>query len=266
MAMILEVFHSLPAGNQSGHAPILFVHGSYCGAWIWRDRFMPYFAKRGYASHAVSLRGHGGSEGILAWASLADYVEDVASAVSGIGSEPILVGHSMGGLLVQHYLATHPVKAAVLLSTLPPSGLASSAMHMSMFSPDVLWQLGLLQSLGPQAVSPEIIHRAFFSDKTSQESVHLLMPKLQAESHRVSTELLCPAQPTPPDGVMRPPVLVLGGDKDAFLPSSAFRETATYFKGELEILPGAPHGLMLDDAWWQPTADKIIAWLKGKEL
>jgi hypothetical protein len=36
------------------------------------------------------------------------------------------------------------------------------------------------------------------------------------------------------------------------------------FKGELRILQGAPHGLMLDHAWWQPTADEMIAWLTAQ--
>lgn len=264
--MRLEIFRSTPATGDSHHAPILFVHGSYSGAWIWNEKFMPYFAARGFACHALSLRGHGGSEGILAWTSLEDYVNDVAAATQRLERPPVLVGHSMGGLIVQYYMTTAPAAAAVLLAPLPPSGLASSAMHMSMFAPDVLWQLGLLQSLGPTAVSPEIIHRAFFTDKTPAAEVRHLMPKLQAESQRVSAELLCPSQPQPLADDAHLPVLVVGGDADVFLPSSAFRETATYFKGDLDILHGAPHGLMLDDAWWQPTADTVIAWLEKKGL
>ncbi|MDR3436704.1 alpha/beta fold hydrolase [Telmatospirillum sp.] len=264
--MKLEILRSQPSQPAPNHPPILFVHGSYCAAWIWSERFMPYFSDQGYSCNAVSLRGHGGSEGTLAWASLADYVDDVATAAADLGTPPIVIGHSMGGLVAQHYLVAHPAAAGVLLAPLPPSGLTSSAMHMSMFSPDVLWQLGLLQSLGPDAVSPEIIHRAFFSDSTPGDAIIHLMPKLQGESQRVSTDLLCPDQPNLSSDHPLPPILVLGGDADLFLPTSAFRETATFLRGELQILPGAPHGLMLDHAWWQPTADAVIAWLKAKGL
>jgi pimeloyl-ACP methyl ester carboxylesterase len=227
---------------------------------------MPYFAEKGYSCHALSLRGHGGSPGALAWATLGDYIEDVSSCAARFDKLPIMIGHSMGGLIVQHYLATHPVAAAVLLASVPPSGLASSVMHMSMFSPEVLWQLGLLQSLGPAAVTPEIIHRAFFSDQTPTEAVRQLMPKLQGESNRVSADLMCPDQPKQVSGLPPSPALVLGGDADAFLPTSAFRETATFLRADLKILQGAPHGLMLDDAWWQPSADTIIDWLIEKGL
>ena len=137
---------------------------------------------------------------------------------------------------------------------------------MSSFAPDVLWQLGLLQSLGHQAVSADVIQRAFFSDQTPGEDVKHLLPRLQSESHRISSELLCPAQPMPRIGKDALPVLVLGGDADAFLPTSAFREAANFWHGDLEIIKGAPHGLMLDHAWWQPAADKILTWLAGKQL
>ncbi|HIJ37970.1 MAG TPA: alpha/beta hydrolase [Rhodospirillaceae bacterium] len=267
--MLQEVLRCPAKGqtkDQRQHAPLLFVHGSYCAAWIWAEKYLPYFAERGFSANAVSLRGHGGSEGLLSWASLADFVDDVVKAVAGFKTKPVIIGHSMGGLVVQHYLSKHPAAAAVLMSSVPPSGLGSSIMHMTMFSPDVMWQLGLLQSLGPEAVSAEIIRRAFFTSDASVEEVRHLLPKLQSESHRISAELLAPSQPSPPSGPDRPPVLVLGGDADIFLPNSAFRETATFFGADLEILKGAPHGLMIDPLWWQPSADTIIAWLEKKGL
>ena len=39
--------------------PLLFVHGSFSDARVWRDNFLPYFARHGYPAHAFSLRGHG---------------------------------------------------------------------------------------------------------------------------------------------------------------------------------------------------------------
>ncbi|MBC7517162.1 MAG: alpha/beta hydrolase [Alkalinema sp. FL-bin-369] len=43
-------------------SPIFFVHGAWHAAWC-RENFLPYFANHGYAAYAVSLRGHGTSEG-----------------------------------------------------------------------------------------------------------------------------------------------------------------------------------------------------------
>ena len=268
--MNLEFLHAKAVGRKGKEAngTVLFIHGAYCGAWIWAETFLPYFCQQGWDSYAVSLRGHGGSEGSLSWSTLADYVDDVEAAMERAGGKAVLIGHSMGGLIVQHYLArdgrAESVRAAVMMSSVPPSGVASSAMHMSVIAPDLLWQLGLLQTLGPEAVSPQVIQRAFLSPGVPPESIQALLPKLQQESQRVATDLLAPPQPKPPPLGQRPPILVLGGDADAFLPVAAFRETATYWNGDLKILQGAPHGIMIDANWWQPAADTILEWLEQR--
>ena len=73
--------------------------------------------------------------------------------------------------------------------------------------------------------------------------------------------MLAPVQPIPVQGEGAPPILVLGGDADVFLPVSAFHEIATYFGADLKIIPGAPHCLMIDEKWWKKTADEILSWL-----
>jgi pimeloyl-ACP methyl ester carboxylesterase len=203
---------------------------------------------------------------MLSWASLADYCEDVTGAVATLEEAPVLIGHSMGGLIVQHLIAKLKPRAAILLATVPPSGLASSAMHMSMTAPEILWQLGLLQSLGPEAVSAEVMARAMLSPGSKTDAGHTLLTYLQRESPRVAAELMAPSQPTPARGADKPSILVLGGDADMFLPVSAFRETATFFDAELQILQGAPHGLMIDEVWWKKAADEILAFLKRSSV
>ncbi|MCK7510983.1 MAG: lysophospholipase [Desulfobacterales bacterium] len=95
-----------PAKNGNKSTPILFIHGAWHGAWCWEEYFLPYFASKGYDAYALSLRGHGNSEGRegLRWWSISDYVDDVSQIVGQIHKIPILVGHSMGGLIVQKYL------------------------------------------------------------------------------------------------------------------------------------------------------------------
>ena len=65
MSSELEVVSA--TGNPSRHRehPILFVHGICHGAWCWQPNFAPYFTDLGYDGHALSLRGHGGSAGIV---------------------------------------------------------------------------------------------------------------------------------------------------------------------------------------------------------
>src|SRR5579862_6392916 len=97
----LEFLHCKGTARKGKPArgTVLFVHGAYCGAWIWSDTFLPYFCQAGWDCYAVSLRGHGGSEGSLTWSTLSDYVDDIEAAMERIGGPAILIGHSMGGLV-----------------------------------------------------------------------------------------------------------------------------------------------------------------------
>ncbi|MHB2209670.1 alpha/beta hydrolase [Methylobacterium sp. CM6257] len=73
---------------------LLFVHGISVGAWIWDENILPYFAEAGFEAYAVSLRGHGASQGherIATW-RLADYTRDVGQAARRIGDPRVLVG------------------------------------------------------------------------------------------------------------------------------------------------------------------------------
>jgi len=110
----------------------MFVHSMWHAAWCWQENFLPYFSQHGYASYALSLRGHGKSEGHekLRWTSLDDYVSDLVQLSSQFETPPILVGHSKGGMVIQMYLESHQATAAVLLASVPPAGVMMSTMRM----------------------------------------------------------------------------------------------------------------------------------------
>jgi pimeloyl-ACP methyl ester carboxylesterase len=58
----LEILECRPSCKRSD-LRLLFVHGISAGAWVCNEHFLPYFAAAGFASFAVSLRGHGESGG-----------------------------------------------------------------------------------------------------------------------------------------------------------------------------------------------------------
>ena len=128
-SMKLELISKYPIENQRP-TPLLFIHGALHGAWCWDVHFLDYFAQRGFPSHAVNLRGHGNSEGRenLRWARISDFVDDLANTVRQLPGPPILIGHSMGGFVIQKYLEKHIAPGAVLLSSPPPTGLLPVAI------------------------------------------------------------------------------------------------------------------------------------------
>ena len=107
-------------------ATVVLVHGAWHGAWCWDEHFLDFFAAKGHRSLAVSLRGHGRSPATsgIRFCSIADFVDDVASVADGPPTQPVVIGHSMGGFVVQKYLESHGAPAAALLASALPSGIA----------------------------------------------------------------------------------------------------------------------------------------------
>lgn len=246
--------------GESGYKPpLLFVHGSYCGAWIWERYFLPYFAKEGYSGAAISLRGHGKSQGIqsLDHFGIADFVEDIIEGTRLFDRAPILIGHSLGGYLCQRFALLRDVPGMVLLSAPSLKGFGASSQHILMNTPQLAIQLGLMMAFGPEYVDQEVLGRALFLGHISQEQREQMAALFQRESKRVMTEAYWPCWELPRKV---PPTLVLGGDQDAFVPVSDFKQEAEIWQAELKILPGVPHAVMLDSCW-SLVAGEIKKWL-----
>src|SRR6185436_2473798 len=81
--------------------PILFVHG-YFGLAVVYERMMACLSSKGHRCVAIDLRGHGDSPLAekLGRVSIHEYADDVERAARELGN-PVIIGHSMGGLLAQ---------------------------------------------------------------------------------------------------------------------------------------------------------------------
>lgn len=260
--MNLELITRKPPGNGCP-TPILFVHGAWHGAWCWDEHFLPYFAEHGFTVHALSFRNHGKSESIgqLRWKRGADYVADVAQIVRQIGKPPVLVGHSLGGYVVQKYLEKRSVPAAVLLSSVPPRGALGATIRTFRRHPWAFLKTNLQLRLWPIIGSPQLTHDAFFSESMPVEQVNAYFTKMQDEAYLAYLDIVFLNLPRP-KRVSKPPMLVLGGTDDAIFTPGEARATARTYNAEVEIFPNMAHDLMLESGW-QAVANRIITWLKG---
>jgi hypothetical protein len=83
--------------RRSRRRPLLFIHGELTGSWIW-ERYLSYFASRGWEGHALNLRNHFWSETTdIATVGFEDYVDDVVAVMDKLGHNAVAVGHGMGG-------------------------------------------------------------------------------------------------------------------------------------------------------------------------
>ena len=179
----LEVLSCEPKQRRF-ETPLLFVHGAFAGAWVWDEHFLPYFAAQGYSAHAISLRGHGGSEGHerIDWYSIHDYVDDVTEVIRDLGAAPVLVGHSMGGFVVQKYLERHQVPAAVLMCSVPPQGLVAAQFSLLFEKPGLMLEINRL--LGGGEVALNVLREALFAQPVSDETLRRYYRMMQPESQQ----------------------------------------------------------------------------------
>ena len=256
----IELISHVPASLRHP-VPLLFVHGAFVAAWCWDDYFLPYFAQCGFAAHALSLRGHGGSAGweALAATSIDDYEADVIRIARHIGGPLVLIGHSMGGMIVQRCMHRINPAAAVLMASVPPEGLLGSSLMLAARDPMLFGEINRIQYSHPGFAALQGVRRAVFSDEIPDEEIGRHLARMQPESQRAVFDLTWPQQFFI-GRAMHVPALVLGGERDAFFPPAMIESTARMRGVSAEIFPGMAHAMMLERDW-QRVADRIIDWL-----
>lgn len=262
MSVELEIISDTPDTGEV-KTPVLFVHGMWHGAWCW-EKFLPYFSQKGYPAYALSLRGHCGSSSDkqLRWTRIKDYVKDVAAAVDSIPSPPVVIGHSMGGFIVQRYLENHSAPAGVLLAACPPQGLLPTLLRYSLQHPLVTLRSVLTTNLYPLVGTPELARSTLISPEFPDEEFLNYHKLLQNEAFLAFLDMVALSLPKPDQ--VKAPMLVLGGEKDTVISQNQVRSTAKAYKTEAEFFPTA-HDMMLDIGW-ESVADRITDWLESQNL
>lgn len=244
-------------GTKRGE--LLFVHGAWSSSWYWEEHFMPFFATAGFDVVALNLRGHGDSEGRLRLATISGYVDDVA-AVAATLTNPVIVGHSMGGLVAQHYAARHPVCGLALLASVPPWGAWRALWAVIRNSPAKLLGCTLAFDLKPIVADRDLARRLLFSREPTAHDMDHLLHHLGSESYLAFLGMLFQRVTRPlPDHVPR---FVLGADRDALFPAATVRATARALNTEARLIPECSHMLTVEHRW-QNAADAMLAWLDG---
>jgi pimeloyl-ACP methyl ester carboxylesterase len=262
--MQLEVISREPS-SRTKQAEILFVHGFWHAAWCWDEGFMDYFADRGYRAHALSLRGHGASEGRdkIKWWSLTDYVEDLTAVYQRFENPPVLVGGSAGGGVVQKFLETHQPPAAVILGSVPSVGLMGATLRFASRHPLIFLKVNLTFSMWHIIGTPELYREMAFSDALPEEEMLEYYERAQQESYRAYFDMMLLNLPKP--GRVSTPMLVIGSDGDQIVSVKETERTARDYGADLEMLHGTGH-LMTLDVGWEGVADRILEWLDSRGL
>ncbi|HMB21540.1 MAG TPA: alpha/beta fold hydrolase, partial [Anaerolineales bacterium] len=148
--------------------PLLFQHGAWHGAWCWQQ-WMDHFASLGYEVHAISLPAHGKSSASkrhINFYTFKDYVKTLASQIETISPRPVVIGHSLGGGMLQKYLENHQLPGAVLLSSLPSGGMFPMTIRLLRRHPIPTLKVLLKLNTYEWVRTPELVQDLFLDPKT----------------------------------------------------------------------------------------------------
>jgi pimeloyl-ACP methyl ester carboxylesterase len=240
---------------------MVLIHGAFCGGWCFAD-VMPVFAERGWSCEAPDLPFHVAGpkrkpDPALAKQSIADYTRDMAAFVQRLSKPPVIVGHSMGGLIAQQLAAQGLARALVLFAPAAPWGvLPSTEAEMNvakgLMQASPFWDKALNPSFevakgdSLAGLDPQAQRRIFdmFSPESGRALFELFfwMFDKRRETSVDAANVTCP-------------VLVVSGSEDKVISPVTGRKVAgLYAHATFEEAAGRGHFLVMQEGAGQLAA------------
>ena len=210
--------------------------------------------------YAFSFRGHGKSptDRPINKLRIRHYVEDLKTVIDNIGKSPIIIAHSMGGLVTQKYLEEHDCAGAVLMASVPLSGVLR-----------ISTKINLTRAYGLPSILSANLYRlvntknkakwALFSDDIPERLLKNYTSQLGKESFRAFLDMLFPSVKINPQ--LKAPMLVLAGDRDQLFTINENKKTAQGYNASLQIIKEMAHDMMLEKNH-SKAAEAIMAWIE----
>eukprot|EP00160_Parvularia_atlantis_P013661 Unigene2963_Nuclearia_a/m.9124 Unigene2963_Nuclearia_a/g.9124 ORF Unigene2963_Nuclearia_a/g.9124 Unigene2963_Nuclearia_a/m.9124 type:complete len:309 (+) Unigene2963_Nuclearia_a:167-1093(+) len=254
----------------TGTVAVLLVHGEHTHALSW-DELAVDLVHRGHLVYTVDLRGHGGSStggtSVLR-TSLTDYAADVRLAARWIGRPLVVVGHSMGGAIVQKFAELHAddrdldLRAIALVAAPAPTQgwhrcfqwlhlapyewmwVVVLADLVTSFVRTALARLGLLAPAKPDASAPRLLEPVESLVVPLELGFTRFVDPLKITRHRMS-------------------VHVYGGRHDRLVPPMVLAASAALYDAPLKLAPHCGHDNLLHGAGAAFLASELDALVRS---
>ena len=250
---------------------IIMIHGMWGGGWYW-ENYKNYFEAKGYRCIAPTLRYHemnprSGPPKELGTVSILDYAADLEELIRQNGGKPIIMGHSMGGLIAQILASRDLASHAVLLCPASASGILAlkPSVIKSFWSVLFRWAFwktpmrqtfeeatySMLHLLSPQQRKAAYDHFVYESGRAAFEIGFWLFDGRKAT--RVDEEkVTCP-------------LLVISGAEDRITPAAVVKKTYEKYQRVSTYKEFSNHAhWIMEEPQWEEIADYIHEWLKQR--
>ena len=242
-------------------APIVMVHGAFCGGWAF-EAFKAPFEAAGHLCLTPDLPGHGDDPRDVRGLSVRDYARAVGEVIAGCDEPPFVLGHSLGGLVAQIAASDADIRGLMLLAPSAPWGATAASMD------EAAMAVGLFSLGAPwlQAIEPtQSLFVACGLDRAAPDAETSIFARMGPESGRALWETfnwwLDPFMTTQvqPSSI-RAPVLVISGDDDRIHGPTSVKASAARLGAELGLMDGMGHWLIGEPGWDQ-VAQTCQGWM-----
>ncbi len=257
---------------------IVLIHGLYLTPKSWEE-WKPLLEGRGYKVHAPAyplLDGNPSEiraknpDPALAALTLEQVKGVYRDYIRKLDEKPILIGHSMGGLIAQQLLAEGDAAGAIVLDSAPPLGVVSqlTALRHGCSFVTSAWPV-----ISPFAGDDEPI---FMTEETFASTFANGLSASQAK--RDYDAFVVPSSRRIPRGALteagrvdfaraRGPLLLIAGEEDRIIPPSVVRLNYDAYEAsagttDLREFPGRGHFIGRQDGW-KEVAEFALAWIEA---
>ncbi len=246
--------------RRSRRRPLVLVHGELGGSWVW-ERFLGYFAHRGWEGHAVNLRGHYWSDTAeVSGLGFDDYVSDVLAVFDHVPPNPVLVGHGMGGLVAMKAAEARHVAGLVLISPgLPVELRTPPRPHVLREIPDSYGR----ELLGWQSLPEQL--RRMNADLTIEDV--LRVQHLMGRESGAARRAMLLGVPVDRSRLQDVPSLVVGAGLDRWFPEPDSERLAAWLGAQYEPFGAHSHyGAVLGSEGYEQVAEAMRHFLEAHRL
>jgi len=246
--------------RRSRRRPLYYLHGELGGSWLW-ERYLRYFAQRGWEGHALNLRAH-------FWSQTADieelsfdtYLDDAIAGFEALERPAVVVGHGLGALLAMKVAEGREIDALILLSPAIPAPLRPvPPPHVVRLVPAV-YQAELIDWAG----SHDQVQRQ--NPDLSIADVRRIQHLLGAESGAARRQMLAGVF-VDRDRLPDVPTLVIGAGLDRQFAEADSARLAEWLDAEYQPFGAHSHyGAVLGEQGFDQVADTVRSFLEHHRL
>lgn len=247
---------------------IVFVHGLFQNPKSWTE-WKKFFEAKGYTCHAIAYPFHEGEpadlrahiDPKLSTLTFMEVVTHLSRFIDSLPEKPILIGHSIGGLLVQKLLNMGKARAAVSIDPAPPRGINS---YKWSFIRANLPTINPLKGDSPCMPSVQWFHYAFCNTMTLGETEQAYNTYFVPESRNIPRTSRS-KESAVDFALPHEPLLIIAGEKDNIIPASlnqknyrAYRDRASVT--DFKEFPGRTH-YICGQKGWEEVAQYSLDWI-----